>query len=584
MSSRLVALALIAASVACRTPRGPIPVLETTADRSDFIRTGRYAEAVHLCEDYARYHDGVACDVIGRTPQDRSIVALRIGKPDRPTLLIQAGIHAGEIEGKDAGFWFVRDLLAGKVAPGALDALHIVFVPVLNPDGHERFGPNHRPNQRGPEQMGFRANAVNLNLNRDYLKLDTPELRALVGVIRTYDPVLLVDLHTTDGAKFEHDIAVMVAPSTPRDDGLDRVAASLSKQVSERLAAQGHLPLEFYPAFRAEGDPASGFETGDPPPRFSHAYAAARGRLGVLVETHSWRTYKERATSTYRTLVAVTERAVADAARWRAAADAADANAAKLGGTQVTLLYRTDEQHREIEFHGFAYARVPSEISGATWTRYDETKPQIWKVPLHDHHVPALEVTAPKGGYIIDGGFARTVGDVLSAHGIRTVSVTAGNDVAVEVFRATAVTFDPPSEGRTRAHLTGAWRPETRAPSSGALFVPIAQPNARLVLHLLEPTAPDSLAQWGFFNAVFEAKEYLEPYLAEEFARELLAKDPALAKAWQDALAADPALANSPERRLDWFYRRHPAWDDRRDLLPVYRTDVDLAAGVYDEL
>jgi hypothetical protein len=115
--------------------------------------------------------------------------------------------------------------------------------------------------------------------------------------------------------------------------------------------------------------------------------------------------------------------------------------------------------------------------------------------------------------------------------------------------------------------------------------VPIDQPRARLVLQLLEPAGPDSFAQWGFFNAVFERKEYMEAYVAEEVARDMLAKDPALAAAWREALAADPALAASPERRLEWFYRRHPSWDERRDLLPVFRTDARVEQHLmHDEL
>jgi hypothetical protein len=575
MLSRLAALAGLAAGLACRTPRGPLPDLTTTAERSGYLRTGRYAEVERLCRDLARAARGVACDEIGRTLQDRPILALRAGKPDRPTILIQAGIHAGEIEGKDAGFAFMRDLIAGTVAPGALDAVHVVFIPVLNPDGHERFGPNHRPNQRGPEEMGFRTNGMNLNLNRDYMKAESPEIRAVLGLYRRYDPVLLVDLHTTDGAKFEHDIAVMVAPSVPRADDLDEVAAALSAAVNARLTAQGHLPLAFYQAFRQGDDPATGFDTGDPPPRFSHAYAATRDRLGILVETHSWRTYQERATSTYRTLVAIAERAVADAAAWRAACDRADQVTADAAGTPVTLLHQPDDTHREIEFRGYAYERVPSELSGGTWTRYDETKPQIWKVPLYDHMEPALVVKSPVGGYVVDGGFAATIAPLLDLHGLTYYRLAADAPaVAVEAFPVSAVTFDPPYEGRTRARITGAWQPESRTYARGAIYVPAGQKRGRLVLHLFEPTSPDSLAQWGYFNTVFEVKEYMEGYILEEVAREMLANDPDVAKAWQAALAADAELAKSPHRRLEWFYRRHPAWDARRDVLPVYRIDA----------
>ena len=211
------------------------------------------------------------------------------------------------------------------------------------------------------------------------------------------------------------------------------------------------------------------------------------------------------------------------------------------------------------------------------WLVYDETKPEIWKVPLHDELVPKISITAPRGGYVIDGGFAHVVAEILDRHGLAYRRLAGTPTLAVETYRATKVTFQPPYEGRTRPQLVGAWSAESRTLDRGAIFVPIAQPHARLVMHLLEPTLPDSLAQWGLFNVVFEKKEYMEPYVAEEAARAMLAKDPALRAAFDAAVAADPELAKSPEKKLEWFYRRHPAWDERVDLLPVFRTAHDLA-------
>src|SRR5262245_48002720 len=136
---------LVVVLVACHAsaPRPSLPLV-TTGETSKYVRTGRYAEAVRLCHDFARVYADVKCEEIGRTLEDRPIVMLRVSRgAGRPTIYFQGGIHAGEIEGKDAGFWFVRDLLDGKVAPGALDHVDIAFVPVINPDGHERFSPNN---------------------------------------------------------------------------------------------------------------------------------------------------------------------------------------------------------------------------------------------------------------------------------------------------------------------------------------------------------------------------------------------------------------------------------------------------------
>jgi len=572
MSRSLVAFVVAALVVAACTASRPRPVLVTTAETSHYVATGRYDEAVRLCHDFARTYAGVRCEELGTTGEGRPIVALHIRRGHgHPALYIQAGIHAGEIEGKDAGFWFLRDLLDDKVCPGALDAVDVVFVPVVNPDGHERFGPNNRPNQRGPAEMGFRTNDARLNINRDFVTADTPEMHAILHAFTAYHPALLVDLHTTDGAKFQHDISINIAPLAPRQDKLEATAAELSAYTVKRLTELGHLPVAFYPSFLDTDDPASGFAISEAPPRFSQNYAGARSRLGMLVETHSWRSYRERAESTYHALQAIFEAARQDAAAWAAAEAAADRADAQLGGTDVTLVWDNGPHKTEIEFRGYAYTKTTSEISGGDWIAYDEHKPEIWRVPLYDELVPQVTIHVPRGGYFIDGGFAPLVAAVLDRHALRYVKLAGLPRVQVEAYRATKVTYQPPFEGRTPVQLEGAWAPETRTLERGAIFVPIDQPSARLVLHLLEPALPDSLVQWGMFNAVFERKEYMEPYVAEQVARDMLAADPSLQATFAAALAADPELAKSPRRRLEWFYKRHPSWDERIDLLPIYR-------------
>jgi hypothetical protein len=585
MSRTLVASTpgLVVVALAACASRGPRPALITTAEQTGFTRTARYDEAIRLCHDFARGYPRVRCDQIGETGEHRPILALHIGRGDHPAIYFQGGIHAGEIEGKDAGFKFVRDLLDGKVAPGALDAVDVVFVPVVNPDGHERFGPNNRPNQRGPVEMGFRTNDARLNINRDYVKADTPEMAALLRAFNAYRPALLIDLHTTDGAKFEHDISINPAPIAPRGDHLEVAANELSAATVKRLGELGHLPLAFYPSFVDNDDPRSGFAVGEAPPRFSQFYAAARNRLGILVETHSWRTYRERADSTYHALQAVFEFARDHAPAWVAAEAAADRADQQIGGSDVPMIWDNGPGKHEIDFRGYAYQKSHSEISGADWIVYDETKPEIWRIPLFDELVAKLAIRAPRAGYVVDGGFAPMVAAVLARHGLRFIAIPAAIDgqprAALEVFRATKASFQPPFEGRTPVVLEGKWAPETRTLERGAIFVPIAQPGARLIMHLFEPQLPDSLAQWGFFNAALERKEYMESYVAEQVARDLIAADPSLRAAFDAAIAADPELAKSPGRRLDWFYQRSPAWDERVNLLPVYRSDQPLGAA-----
>lgn len=562
----------------------------TIAERSGFVETGRMDEVAALCETFARLHaDAVRCIEFGTSPEGRpmqALVASRSGALDPaaaraagvPVVLIQGGIHAGEIDGKDAGFLALRELLDGSAAPEALARAVLVFVPVFSVDGHERFGAWNRPNQRGPREMGWRTTAQNLNLNRDYAKADAPEMQAMLALVEAWDPIAYIDLHATNGAQFEHDISIQVEPVHAGDAALREVGRTFRDAVMDDLAAAGSLPLPYYPSFVEHDNPQSGFEDGVSPPRFSTGYFPLRNRLAMLVETHSWKEYPVRVRITRNTIVSVMDQIARHGRDWMRTAQQADARASALGGSVLPLAWKATDATRTVDFRGYAYTRTPSDVSGALMTRYDESTPQLWRVPMRDELRPSVEVALPRGGYLVPAAHAPWVGEKLRQHGISWQRLAAPQTLAVEVFRATRATpAAAPVEGRQRLELEGAWGPENQEIGAGGLFVPIAQPKARLVAALLEPQAPDALAAWGRFNNHFERKEYMEDYVAEEVAREMLAASPELRAQFEAKLRDDAAFAASPAARLEFFYRRHSAWDDRYNLYPVMRTDVSPA-------
>ena len=560
--------------------------LSTVAERSGFQRTGRYDEVIALCARFQKtYPKAVRCFEFGRTPEGRPMLALAVSRsgalsPEQarhrglPVLLVQGGIHAGEIDGKDAGFLALRQALDGDAAKGALDKQVLVFVPVFNIDGHERFGRWNRPNQRGPEEMGWRTTAQNLNLNRDYVKADAPEMQAMLRLVNQWDPLAYIDLHVTDGAKFQHDISIQVEPLHAGDGELQKAGVVLRDSVMADLSAQGSLPLAIYPSFIGYDDPASGIADGVAPPRFSTGYFQLRNRFGMLVETHSWKDYPTRVRITRNTIVSLLGQVALHGRDWLALEHQADARAARLAGQVVPLDFTASDKVRIIDFLGYAYTRSPSEVSGALMTRYDESRPQLWKMPLRYDVQPSVSAVAPMAGYLVPAAHAAWIEQKLQQHGISYRRLdTAPGRIAVESFRASKTSFGAQSvEGHQRLALEGDWQAEVRELAAGALFVPIAQPKARLVMALLEPKAPDSLAAWGQFNNAFEQKEYMERYVAEEVARQQLAADPALAAAFAAKLRDDAAFAKDPDARLQFFARRHSSWDERFNLYPVLRT------------
>ncbi|PJK11072.1 peptidase M14 [Lysobacteraceae bacterium NML08-0793] len=584
---RLNALAL--ASLIALAPLSAIasqPPLSTHAERSGFTQTGRYAEVIALCEDFARtYPQMVRCFDFGTTPEGRPMKALAISasgaldaaaakRENLPVILVQGGIHSGEIDGKDAVFWLLRDWLADPTKHAVLGKQVMLFVPVFNVDGHENFRAWHRPNQRGPEQMGFRVTAQRYNLNRDYLKADSPEMQAMLRLVNTWDPLVEIDLHATDGAQFQHAISITAHPVNTGDTALAQVGRTLRDGIITDLEQSGFMPVDFYPSFVEYDNPASGFSEGVPSPRFSHGYFHLRNRIGILVETHSWRTYPERVRSTRASVESLIKHIAQHGRQWRSIADASDRRAAALAGQPVSLRWKVLDQAKTIDFQGYAYTRSPSEISGALMTRYDETKPQVWRVPLRNQIAPALQVTAPKNGYLIPAAWASLFQPKLELHGIQYRRIdNALTDIPVEVFRAGKAEFAKTSvEGHQRLDLDGQWQTEGQQSfAPGALWIPIAQAKARLVMQLVEPQAPDALVAWGEMNNVFEQKEYMEDYVAEAEARKMLAQDPALKAEFERRLAEDAEFAASASKRLAFFYQRHPAYDRDLHRYPVVR-------------
>jgi hypothetical protein len=258
---------------------------------------------------------------------------------------------------------------------------------------------------------------------------------------------------------------------------------------------------------------------------------------------------------------------------WRAAGLAADKE--PLAGKRVTLDWKSDEhKSRTIDFLGYAYSRMLSPVSGKQQVHYDDKKPEVWHIPYFDVLTPTATAELPRAGWVVAPAWAEIVRPLLVTHGIVFLRLTE-RPLDVEVFHADEVQRPPMTfEGRPMVTVRGRWHAEKKALPDGGLFIPVAQPLARLAANLLEPEAPDSLTSWGFFDGVFERKEYMEDYVLEDVAAEML-KDRAV-KAAYDKELTNPEFAKSPRKRLDFFYARHSSFDTQQGMIPIYRLQQPL--------
>ena len=560
----------------------------TRAERTGYRQTANYEETMRYCRQIEGASRWVKVTSYGVSPQGRDLPLVILSKDraftpaaaratGKPVILIHNGIHSGEIEGKDASLALMRDIAALRTREELLDHAILLVLPIFSVDAHERRGRYNRINQNGPEEMGWRSTSVGLNLNRDYLKVETAEMRALISQVYTkWWPELLVDNHTTDGADYRHDVTYAFNHGPGQPPSLQRwFAEAFEGRVVPRLAELGHLPAP-YLSFRRGADPASGLDFGDSPPRFSNGYPQLQCRGALLVETHMLKPYETRVRATYDLMLALLEEINArPAALAQAVADAESATVARGRSTDpgqriVALNSRTSDRSVPFAYKGKVTRWEMSDITGARVPRYSDA-PWDTILPLYRDQVAGLVVVQP-AGYLIPQEWT-VCRDRLDIHGVRYRRLAKAWTDTVEVqhvlqWSAAAAQFEghhPLSVSRdTLERRVRSFRP-------GDLWVPLDQRSAMVAVQLFESRAPDGLTWWNYFDTVLLKKEYSEDYVMEPLARLMMADDPALSREFRARLAADSSFAADPQARIDFFYRRSPWADPEQDRLPVVR-------------
>jgi murein tripeptide amidase MpaA len=562
----------------------------THAEKTDYRETPRYAETIAYSKRLDQASALIKFQSFGKSGQGRELPLLIAAEggtftPEaarhagKAVVLIQACIHAGEPDGKDAGLALLRDIAITKTQAALLKNLVVLFIPIYNTDGHERVSPYNRINQDGPAEMGWRTTSTYQNLNRDYMKADTPETRAWLSLWNRWKPDLFIDCHVTDGADYQYNI-------TYQHEHHAGVAASVlaweKRVIDERVApatqAAGNI-ISWYLEFIDNRDLTKGIRDFNGSPRFSTGYTPIRNRPGILIETHMLKPYRPRVIGTYDFLRFTLAEVSRDPESLLAAVREADEKTLADGRTydptrRYPLDFELTEKSTPYKLKALEHHTESSDVSGAPYVTFG-TKPIDMMVPMYNDFRVKTAV-APPLYYIVPVQWQDVI-SVLREHGLQFQTTKEPLTIDVESYCFTDVKWAAgPFEGRLMPSFKAEVVNEHRSFPAGSVIVPLAQESAKVALNLLEPEAPDSLVHWGFFNATFEQKEYAENYILEKLAREMLAKDPALRDEYQKKLASDPKFAANPRARLEFFYRRSPYWDKQMNLYPVGRIITPL--------
>jgi hypothetical protein len=559
------------------------PDLVTPAESSDFRATPGYEATLEFVRRLSSISPSVKLDSFGTSAQGRPLPLVVVSREraftpavaaatGKPVVLIQSGIHAGEIDGKDACLMILRDLVLGA-HPELLDRLILLVVPIYNVDGHERVSIYNRPNQNGPvEGMGFRTTTDGHDLNRDHLKLETPEARALIGLFNAWRPDLHVDNHVTDGCDHDWVLTYSWAEAPQIAPGVDAWLASHMPRVLEATEALGHR-VGPYVSLTDRSDPSAGFDSVVGEPRLATAYYPLRNRPSILVENHSYKPYRDRVLANRDFLLSLLGEIAREPRELTDAVRQADRRTVAMGKpdappSEIVLRYRRAEPDA-IRFPVYEWTTEPSVVFGTSQVRYRRGEVREIDVPWIHRVVPDLAVARPRG-YLVPPGWP-VIERRLIDHGLEVRRLDAPREVEVETMRIArkGSRAARTHQGLTRVEVEVERRTEVRSLPAGTLWIPADQPDFEVAAHLLEPDAPDSLVSWGLLSLVMERKEYIDPRVLEDLARAML-EDPATADEWERALE-DEELAGDRSARYLWWYRRTKHWDETLGLMPAMR-------------
>jgi hypothetical protein len=550
----------------------------TPFERSGGTETATYAECIAYYQQLAKHSSQLQVKTFGSTDagyplhlvlfsSDKTFDPRQWHKQGKVVVMVNNGIHPGEPDGIDASMMFVRDLVQGKIKAAA----NVVFavVPVYNIGGSLNRNSFTRVNQNGPKSYGFRGNAQNLDLNRDFTKNDSKNARAFAEAFHFLDPDILIDNHVSDGADYQHVMTLLTTQHSKLGSEIgsflhDVFEPSIYKSMNEK-----NWPLTPYVNFD-NANPDSGWVSFYDPPRYSSGYAALFQTIAFVPETHMLKPYKDRVTSTYELMKTIMEQAGVHAK------ELVEKRRSSIKAIQqqesFALSWKVDSSRTDkIRFLGYEAAYKPSDVTGKQRLFYDHSKPYEKHVRYFNYWVGDKIITKPKAYIIPQGWWAVT--DLLKLNGVKMQRLTKDSLITVEAYRIEDYKTSPRAYEKHYRHSDTkvSSKQQTIQFLKGDYLIYTGQRADRFLVETLEPTGDDSYFAWNFFDAILQQKEGYSDYRWEDVAAKYLEQHPELKQQLEEKKKADPKFAASSSAQLDFVYKNSPWYEAAHLRYPVYR-------------
>ncbi len=567
--------------------QNPSGDLITPFEKGNGNQTCTYDECISFYQNLDSMYEEAKLFIYGATSvgkplhllvisSDKNFDPQKIREEGKCVLLINNGIHPGEPDGIDASMMFARDLLSKRKLSQLLDHVVVCIIPVYNVSGMLNRGSFSRVNQNGPDEYGFRGNAQNYDLNRDFVKCDSKEAQTFTEIFQTWKPEIFVDTHVSNGADYQYTMTLIPT----QKDKLNAILSSYQEKtmLPDLYAAMKDADFEITPYVNSIQEiPDSGIAGFLESPRFSTGYAALFNCIGMMPETHMLKPYDKRVWSTYSLITEVCKITNRDAAiilKNKVATDEAVMNQ-----TSFPIEWKLDENSFDwILFKGYTAKYKPSEVSDSMRLWYDRSEPFEKKIKFFNNYRASIAVEKPYA-YIIPQAWDHVI-ERMKWIGVEMKRLSKDTSLNVDANYIDDYKSSPTAyEGHyINSQIKLRAEKQNLQFFKGDYVVFTNQNCNRYIIEVLEPQATDSYFTWNFFDPILMEKEYFSDYVFEDLAAELLKNDTVLKKSLEEKKSVDVAFAKDAQAQLYFVYTHSPYFEKSFKRYPVVRVDekIDL--------
>lgn len=495
----------------------------------------------------------------------------QVQQDEKVVVLINNGIHPGEPCGIDASALLAKEILENPSEfKSILDRTLIAIIPVLNVGGALNTSRFHRANQNGPEIHGFRGNAINMDLNRDLIKLDTRNAKSFVKIFQKWDPDILIDTHTSNGADYPY---VLTLINTQRN----KLASPLSEFMWDTMLPSLYDkmktgPYEMIPYVMAYKypDPKNGIVSFMDYPRYTTGYASLFQTIGFTTEAHMFKSFKDRVMASYYFIHSVLRFASANTSSIQELRSKARLNAMKK--EKFVLRWELDTSiSKPLNFEGYTLEYRQSDLSGLPNYSYNRQKKWEKEIPWYTDYKPVKQISIPDY-YIVPQAWKEVI-ERLKINNVETVELEQDTCLFTEYYYIDDYeSYSSPYNGHYKHYNTSLIKEKGQLRfMKGDLLIPVRQKAIEYIVQTLEPEGEDSFFNWNFFDAILSRKEYFSPYVFESIAKELLKKDSSLSRDFYNKRAEEENFRNNHYAQLRFIYERSPWSEETYKRYPIAR-------------